>query len=291
MADHGQASFWTQRKHIWMNVRLVLVPLFLCLLLLSIQLLIEAVMNKVSDMAKYGSKVAPNGDYCPIPTPPLLPPMLHIPEPESRAVKAGFFPYSDLPNLSCRKTKTCPLTMLVTVWRFMFCFYLSTVESKKSLNGCLSFRDFSAPFPADKWISRCGLLFFSEVSGPLIFNLLLRLKYSQKFFKGQWDKEDCVAELNNYIDRLLIFSLANTNRKQPDILGELTAIRSTINDGTHGSQQVILTLHIDRDVYECVSLFDGLAYVFHDKLKSYGSEPKVVLGDSGIVHYKKTAAY
>ncbi|WZY72415.1 hypothetical protein YC2023_004655 [Brassica napus] len=40
--------------------------------------------------------------------------MLHIPEPESRAVKAGFFPYSDLPDLSCRKTKTCPLTMLLT---------------------------------------------------------------------------------------------------------------------------------------------------------------------------------
>nr|VDC82643.1 unnamed protein product [Brassica rapa] len=126
MADHGQASFWTQanallrknltyqRKHIWTNVRLVLVPLFLCLLLLSIQLLLEAVMNKVLDMAKCGSKDAPNGDYCPIPNPPLLPPMLHIPEPESRAVKAGFFPYSDLPDLSCRKTKTCPLTMLLT---------------------------------------------------------------------------------------------------------------------------------------------------------------------------------
>ncbi|KAJ4900283.1 ABC2-like protein 16 [Raphanus sativus] len=127
MADHGQASFWTQanallrknltyqRKHIWTNVRLVLVPLFLCLLLLSIQLLIEALMNKVSDMTKCGSKDASNGDYCPIPNPPLLPPMLHIPEPESRAVKAGFLPYSkDLPDLSCRKTRTCPVTMLLT---------------------------------------------------------------------------------------------------------------------------------------------------------------------------------
>ena len=135
-----------------MNVRLVLVPLFLCLLLLSIQLLIEAVMNKVSDMAKYGSKDAPNGDYCPIPTPPLLPPMLHIPEPESRAVKAGFFPYSDLPDLSCRKTKTCPLTMLVTVWRFMFCFYLSTVESKKSLNGCLRLFPFPRTCSLHHWM-------------------------------------------------------------------------------------------------------------------------------------------
>ncbi|XP_013590473.1 PREDICTED: uncharacterized protein LOC106298886 [Brassica oleracea var. oleracea] len=136
-----------------------------------------------------------------------------------------------------------------------------------------------------KWMSKTNGIQVSEISQhrfpqtsgfpAVVFCSLVR--YSQKFFKGQWDKEDCVAELNNYIDRLLIFSLANTNRKQPDILGELTAIRSTINDGTHGSQHVIFTLHIDRDVYECVSLFDGLAYVFHDKLKSYGSEPKVVL--------------
>ncbi|CDY18826.1 BnaAnng02910D [Brassica napus] len=121
----------------------------------------------------------------------------------------------------------------------------------------------------------------------MVFCSLVRW-YSQKFVKGQWDKEDCVAELNNYIDRLLfscirfcnydqILSLANTNRNLLDILGELTAIRRTINDGTHGSQHVILTLHIDRDVYECVILFDGLAYVFHDKLKSYVSEPKVML--------------
>ncbi|XP_048604021.1 uncharacterized protein LOC125581884 isoform X2 [Brassica napus] len=150
-------------------------------------------------------------------------------------------------------------SILVTVWRFMFCLYLSTVESKKSLNGCLrqvesQFQRFASTVSCRQVDFRCGLLFFSE-----------------------------------------ILSLANTNRKLPDILGELTAIRSTINDRTHSSQHVILTLHIDRDVYECVSLFDGLAYVFHDKLKSYGSEPKVVLvtgnrlyfsntmGDSGIV--------
>ncbi|XP_048604024.1 uncharacterized protein LOC125581884 isoform X5 [Brassica napus] len=106
-------------------------------------------------------------------------------------------------------------SILVTVWRFMFCLYLSTVESKKSLNGCLrqvesQFQRFASTVSCRQVDFRCGLLFFSE-----------------------------------------ILSLANTNRKLPDILGELTAIRSTINDRTHSSQHVILTLHIDRDVYEC----------------------------------------
>ncbi|KAL1203813.1 ABC transporter A family member 10 [Cardamine amara subsp. amara] len=126
MADPSQASFWAQanallrknltyqRKHIWTNVRLVLVPLFLCLLLLAIQLLVDAMMKQVSDKSDCGSKdVMPGGD-CPIPNPPLLPPMLQIPESESRAVKAGFFSYRDFPDKSCRRTGTCPVTILVT---------------------------------------------------------------------------------------------------------------------------------------------------------------------------------
>ncbi|CAH2043965.1 unnamed protein product [Thlaspi arvense] len=124
MATHGQASFWAQanallrknltyqRKNIWTNVRLVLVPLFLCLILLAIQLLFDSLMNSVSD------KCGTNNDFqstdCPIPNPPLLPPMLAIPQPKSRAVKANFFPYNDLPLESCRKTGTCPVTILFT---------------------------------------------------------------------------------------------------------------------------------------------------------------------------------
>ncbi|XP_024007096.1 ABC transporter A family member 10 [Eutrema salsugineum] len=126
MANHGQASFWAQanallrknltyqRKHIWTNVRLVLVPLFLCLFLLSIQLLLDAVIKKLPDTTKCGSEVDFPGGDCPIPNPALLPPMLQIPEPESRAVKADFFPYGDLPDKSCRKTGTCPVTILLT---------------------------------------------------------------------------------------------------------------------------------------------------------------------------------
>ncbi|KAF2559494.1 hypothetical protein F2Q68_00015979 [Brassica cretica] len=76
-------------------------------------------------------------------------------------------------------------------------------------------------------------------------------------------------------DQLL--ALANTNRQLPDILGELTAIRSTISDGLHGSQRVMLTLCVERGLSVCVSLFDGLAYAFHEKMTSYGAEPKVVL--------------
>lgn len=76
-------------------------------------------------------------------------------------------------------------------------------------------------------------------------------------------------------DQLL--TLANTNRQLPGILGDLIAIRSTINNGTQGSQRVILTLRLERNVNVCVSLFDGLAFAFVEKMASYGGEPKVFL--------------
>lgn len=103
-----------QRKHIWTNVRLVLIPLFLCLILLSFQLLLDAVTKSFSETTKCGNKDDLLSSDCAIPNPPLLPPMLEIPEPVSRAVKANLFPYNGLPDKSCRKIGTCPVTILVT---------------------------------------------------------------------------------------------------------------------------------------------------------------------------------
>ncbi|KAF3570293.1 hypothetical protein F2Q69_00061549 [Brassica cretica] len=51
----------------------------------------------------------------------------------------------------------------------------------------------------------------------------------------------------------------------------------TISDGIHRSQRVMLTLRVERGLNVCISLFDGLAYAFHDKMTSYGVEPKVLL--------------
>ncbi|KAH0928780.1 hypothetical protein HID58_014507, partial [Brassica napus] len=63
--------------------------------------------------------------------------------------------------------------------------------------------------------------------------------------------------------------LANTGKQLPDIMGELSAIRSTI----------MLTLRLERhfrlDTSVCVSMFDSLALAFHSKFDSYGREPRI----------------
>jgi hypothetical protein len=50
---------------------------------------------------------------CPLPRAPKEPPFLEIPY-EYRAVQDGLFPYTDLPDASCRVNGSCPATFLVT---------------------------------------------------------------------------------------------------------------------------------------------------------------------------------
>lgn len=51
---------------------------------------------------------------CPVPTPPEWPPILQIPAPENRAVRTNFVPFADLPDESCRRNGSCPVTLLLT---------------------------------------------------------------------------------------------------------------------------------------------------------------------------------
>lgn len=68
-----------------------------------------------------------------------------------------------------------------------------------------------------------------------------------------------------------LLALANTNIQLP---GELSAIRSTIKDGTHGAQLVMVTLRLDRAIIVCVSLFDGWLLHF---ITNWKAEPKILL--------------
>ncbi|CDY18487.1 BnaA01g27080D [Brassica napus] len=74
-----------------------------------------------------------------------------------------------------------------------------------------------------------------------------------------------------------ILGLANTGRQLPDVMGELSEIRSTITDRIPGAQRVMLNLRLGSDTTVCVSIFDSLALAFHSKLDVYGKEPRIVV--------------
>lgn len=132
--------------------------------------MLDSLMKSVSNMSNCGSNASLPGGNCPIPNPPMLPPMLQIPQHELRSVKADFFPYKDLPDKSCRGTGSCPVTILVT-------------GDKLSLGKALSANIFSNSFVVNSSdllttlannvlvylsISECSALRDSLISQPLL---------------------------------------------------------------------------------------------------------------------------
>ncbi|XP_056170526.1 ABC transporter A family member 7-like isoform X5 [Syzygium oleosum] len=141
--SNGPASFWTQanallrknltfqKRNIKTNIQLISFPFVLCLLLVLIQILVNHELDKPGN--KCGCEcIDTDGDgqckkvcgiqystvdqagTCPILNPPEWPPLLQIPAPQYRAVKTDFIPFNDLPNDSCRRTGSCPATVLFT---------------------------------------------------------------------------------------------------------------------------------------------------------------------------------
>lgn len=120
-----------QKRNMKTNIRLISFPFVLCLLLVLIQALVNHELDKPEN--KCGcSCVDTNGDgkcekvcglefsdfdqgaTCPISSPPEWPPLLQIPDPDQRAVISDIIPYKDLPNESCKRTGSCPVTQLLT---------------------------------------------------------------------------------------------------------------------------------------------------------------------------------
>ncbi|KAL0790213.1 hypothetical protein Bca101_006459 [Brassica carinata] len=134
MADLVPASFLTQanalsrknlayqRRNLWSNVRLIVIPLYLCVLLVSIQALFDTQVNNspdnrcgcqciddknrdgICDKKGCGLEYSSQKQalFCAFPKPPLLPPLVQIPRPKT-------------PSDSCRRLNgSCPVTTLVT---------------------------------------------------------------------------------------------------------------------------------------------------------------------------------
>ncbi|KAI9086550.1 hypothetical protein K1719_031634 [Acacia pycnantha] len=145
MADspRGSSTFWTQanallrknltfqKRNVRSNVRLILFPFLICVLLVVLQGVINNELDKPKNKCgcictkRDGDKCLEEtcgiqySDVdqvatCAIPNPPEWPPLIQVPSPEYRAVQTDIIPFSDLPNDSCRRTGLCPVTFLYT---------------------------------------------------------------------------------------------------------------------------------------------------------------------------------
>ncbi|KAF3322079.1 ABC transporter A family member 7 [Carex littledalei] len=141
--ERGAASFSTQanallrknltfqKRNVTSNTCVVAYPVLICVLLISLQTLI----NNEIDKPKYqcGCKCIPvNGTgkcqnvcgpqystldqvgSCAIENPPEWPALMQVPRPEFSAVRDVYLPFADLPDSSCQLSGSCPATVLFT---------------------------------------------------------------------------------------------------------------------------------------------------------------------------------
>ncbi|KAH0868170.1 hypothetical protein HID58_075192 [Brassica napus] len=67
--------------------------------------------------------------------------------------------------------------------------------------------------------------------------------------------------------------LANRNTQLPEIIGEITAVKSTVNDTLGEKDRIMATIKLDNDTKVILSLFDAQAVSFHKKLEDMNGDP------------------
>lgn len=101
-----------QKRNCKTNLCMVIFPILLCSLMSGLQHFINHELGKLDNLCD--SKEDDLSGFCPVPKPPKWTPLLQIPRPYNRAVKANLSLFQDLPDDSCRKTRNCPATILYT---------------------------------------------------------------------------------------------------------------------------------------------------------------------------------
>ncbi|CAF2160193.1 unnamed protein product [Brassica napus] len=70
------------------------------------------------------------------------------------------------------------------------------------------------------------------------------------------------------------------NNHPTDIVGEITAVKSTVTDPPQNNNRLMATIKMDNDVSVTMSLFDSQAVKLHKQLESMGGDPRVLVAAS-----------
>ncbi|KAL0864280.1 hypothetical protein Bca101_043398 [Brassica carinata] len=76
-----------------------------------------------------------------------------------------------------------------------------------------------------------------------------------------------------------MLGLANTNHQLPDLIGEITAVKSTVTNHLQDKNRVMATIKMENGTSVTMSLFDAQAVSIHNQLEMLG-DPRVVVATS-----------
>ncbi|XP_018459961.1 uncharacterized protein LOC108830889 isoform X3 [Raphanus sativus] len=124
-------------------------------------------------------------------------------------------------------------------------------------------------------VSRCAMNFRLSDS-PLMF----RFNDTTKFEELIEPVSPLPLECFRFRNQTELVGLANTNTQLPDIIGEITLVKSTVCDTPGEKNHVMATIRLDSDTTVTLSFFDAQAVAFHRKLEDMNGDPRVIVATS-----------
>ncbi|KAH0904104.1 hypothetical protein HID58_043607 [Brassica napus] len=111
-------------------------------------------------------------------------------------------------------------------------------------------------------------------------SLLIRFTDSTSFKKVTEPAVPIPLESFRFRNYSEMLGLANSNNQLPDLIGEITAVKSTVTDPPQDKNRVMATIRMDNDTSVTMSLFDAQAVKIHNQLEQIGVDPRVVVATS-----------
>ncbi|KAK4394440.1 ABC transporter A family member 7 [Sesamum angolense] len=250
--DHVWSYFG--KRNIKTNIRLVVFPFFLCLLLVLIQTLVNNELDKPSnrcgctcvDTGRNGQCERRCGiEYstldqvftCSIPHPPPLPPLLQIPSQQYRAVRTDFILNGDLPDDSCKRIGVAgnmfarPLSIDLSDILYSLADDALGSETKTRYTNYLD-PAFSSNVPVDFLQSQCTSN--SQFSVPIQFgSATFQQEINDELYKG-YRKGNAERKINEIV---AAYDFMNSNE---NLLNVTIWYNSTYKNDT-GNQPLALT--------------------------------------------------
>ncbi|KAL0683261.1 hypothetical protein Bca4012_050109 [Brassica carinata] len=103
-------------------------------------------------------------------------------------------------------------------------------------------------------------------------SLLIRFTDSTSFKKVTEPAVPIPLESFRFRNYSEMLGLANSNNQLPDLIGEITAVKSTVTDPPQDKNRVMATM--------TMSFFDAQAVKIHNQLEQIGVDPRVVVATS-----------
>ncbi|CAN6807711.1 unnamed protein product [Brassica oleracea] len=127
-------------------------------------------------------------------------------------------------------------------------------------------------------MANAAIFLFDLKTGRCSSTIQVRLLCFLEPMNVRWGSELMGVDMFLLDSQLL--GLANTNTQLPDIIGEVTAAKSTVTDPPHDKNRLMATIKMDNDVSVTMSMFDSQPVKLHNQLESMGGDPRVLVATS-----------